>query len=91
MSKYKGTPTSKEIIAPEGGWDERCVYIVEVAFSSVNLIHESLFYTGFLDEKGEPSSYNKIFNPGYEDEESIDSVYFMKAIGKLPESMQVFK
>lgn len=91
MSKFKGTPKARGVVAPIDGWEEQTLYVVDVAFSSSNIIHESLFYSGFLDEDGNPSSYNKIFNPGYEEDETIGSVYFIKVTNKLPDGMQVFK
>lgn len=46
------------IFPPENGWVARAWYLVEVSYRKGNPIHKSLFYTGFLNNKGEPSGYN---------------------------------
>lgn len=49
----------KGIIPPDGGWEERSWYLVEVSYFKGNPIHQSLFFTGFLQE-GQPGGYNSV-------------------------------
>lgn len=84
------TPASKGIkkrtvIRPEGGWKERTYYICNVAFSSHNVIHKAIFYTGFLSDNGEPQGYNGFVNgSGYEDgAPSITEAYYVKPLTEL--------
>lgn len=57
MERYNAE--DQYIIPPEGGWKERTHYLVEVAFSKFNVIHRSIFFTGFLNAKcGLPGGYN---------------------------------
>lgn len=59
-------PLRKE---PKGGWKESTYYICNVAFSSHNVIHRAMFYTGFLNgNNGTPGGYNGfVCRAGYED------------------------
>lgn len=74
----------KGIHPPENGWEENTFYIVDVAFSSYNIIHRAIFYTGFLDGKNNsPGGYNEVWSPDYRDRNSIHETYYMKAIRKF--------
>ncbi len=69
---------------PKGGWKKNTLYECEVSFSSKNPAHTCVFYSGFLNPKGEPSGYNRAFNPTWEDEiVRITDVYYLKAVRKL--------
>ena len=75
-------PEKSEIIEPEGGWKEQAYYIVEVAFCRSNVVHTSLFYTGFLNggkhgDEGIPGGYNGFAFS--EDNLSYQDVYYMRA------------
>ena len=59
-------------------------YIVDVAYSSTNVIHRSIFYTGFLNDKGVPSSYNGIFSQGSQ-EKRFSDIYYMKIVSEITE------
>jgi len=59
-------------------------YIVDVAYSSVNVIHRSIFYTGFLDDEGIPSNYNGIFSQGSQ-ENKFSDIYYMKIVSEITE------
>ena len=68
------TPNSKGIEKPlrkepKGGWKESTYYVCNVAFSSHNVIHRAMFFTGFLNGKnGTPGGYNGfVCRAGYED------------------------
>lgn len=68
------TPNSKGIEKPlrkepKGGWKESTYYVCNVAFSSHNVIHRAMFFTGFLNGKnGNPGGYNGfVCRAGYED------------------------
>jgi hypothetical protein len=69
---------------PEGGWLERSWYLVEVAFSTTNVIHRSLFFTGFVDENRIPGAYNEFANHSYDDGKKVyaDCCY-IKAVKPL--------
>lgn len=74
--------TERTIIPPEGGWDERSYYLVDVAFSKHNVIHRGFFHTGFLNGKdGTPGAYNEL--SFYEDKKTISDVFYMKAVHKI--------
>ncbi len=84
----KGTTPSIEaikkgtIIKPSGGWEEQTYYIVDVAFSAVNVIHRTIFYSGFLSSlEGDPSGYNLFVHS--EDTLTIEDAYYMKVIIKI--------
>lgn len=65
------------IIPPANGWKAESLYLVEVSFSKSNVIHNAVFYTGFL-EKGQPAGYNELCL--YEDKQDIGDVIFMRAV-----------
>ncbi len=84
-------PPEKCIIAPEGGWKDNTTYIVEVSFNSQNPVHLAMFFSGFLNDAGKPSSYNDLYNPVWCGTHSISDVYYMKVLGELPEEFQIFE
>jgi len=90
MQEFKGIPQVKGVFPPEGGWKENTMYIVDVAFTQSNAIHQSYFFSGYLSD-GVPSGYNQIINPTYEEPESMRSAYYMKALYELPDIAQIFK
>jgi hypothetical protein len=91
MKKQKGWTGSlppggeKGIHLPEGGWEERSYYVVDVSFHYGNPIHRSIFYTGFLNGKdGGPGGYNQVMNPTYDSPVvGIDKVHHMKVLRKI--------
>ena len=77
-------PESKEIIPPENGWRAEAYYVVDIAVRSTNIIHRSIFYTGFLNGKDDaPGGYNKVFNPTYDSCLEIKDAYYMRAIREI--------
>lgn len=70
------------VIPPKEGWEERTYYIVEVAYSKGNLIHKTIFYSGFLSS-GKPSGYNCILSPTNDGKYNINDLYYLKVIRKL--------
>lgn len=74
--------SERTIIPPEEGWEENELYEVEVAYSSNNVIHRAIFFTGFL-HNGNPSSYNSIFQPTSETTHSIKDAYYLRPIRQL--------
>lgn len=80
-------PKERTIIPPEGGWEERTYYVVEVAYRTSNLIHRAIFYTGFLNgnkERTEPGGYNDIWCGSYEvGQRPFRSAHYLKAISKI--------
>lgn len=79
-------------VAPDGGWKENTYYVCEVAFSSNNVIHNTLFYSGFLDSSGEPSGYNGfIHGSGCRDGNPTlhDAYYVIPRIELMDENMNV--
>jgi len=75
-------PKKRRIIPPEFGWEEQQYYTVELAFDENNVIHKSIFFSGFL-HRGEPAQYNSIFNPTYEQLYKISDVHYLKVIDNL--------
>jgi hypothetical protein len=75
-------PKEKNIIAPAGGWEPSTFYVVDVAFNSTNVVHRSIFYSGFCHH-GIPAGYNQIFNPSYEENIPFNKVHYMKAVKRL--------
>jgi hypothetical protein len=53
-----------------------------VAFSSGNVIHKSLFYSGFLTD-GKPCGYNMIINPSYGENLDTNRAYYLEVIEEL--------
>jgi len=52
---------------PTGGWKTQTYYRVKVSLYKGNCPHESIFYSGFLNEVGEtPGGYSCFLNPTYE-------------------------
>jgi hypothetical protein len=74
----------QHIYPPLGGWKEQTLYLVEVSFRPNNPVHQSTFYTGFLND-GKPAGYNEIHSPGMRDVYSISDVYYMRVIRELVE------
>lgn len=76
----------REIIPPKNGWKQNTWYIVDISCRPGNPIHESLFYTGFLDN-GKPSGYNGLVpanGPDFEDKPlTINQVVYCKAKKEL--------
>ena len=71
------------IYPPKKGWEENTWYLVEVAFDKYNVIHRSLFYTGFLNgmpHRKFPGNYNMLVNPTYDYNYKIDDIYYMRVI-----------
>lgn len=78
------TPEFKGIIPPEGGWEESTYYVVHVGITENNVIHKAIFFTGFLDESGNPGGYNVVFNHSYDFPfPKCRDVYYMEAISKI--------
>lgn len=48
-------------------WEECTYYKVFVSLFPGNPYHESILYSGFLTEKGEPGGYSCYMNPTYEE------------------------
>ena len=71
--------------APPGGWKERAYYVVKVAYSSANVPHKAIFYSGFLNGAGgSPGGYATLLNPTYDGcHESIDGVHSLVVIREI--------
>jgi len=73
----------KEIIVPEGGWERKSYYLVEVSYRSTNPIHRAIFYTGFLNgPNGEPCNYAEFWG-GYDSPVPYSRAYYLKPISLL--------
>ena len=71
---------------PEGGWKQNTFYFVEVAWNINNPIHPAIFYSGFLDSKGNPDGYSCIFNPTYDcvqHHEYLDGLAYFSVIREI--------
>ncbi len=76
----------KTILPPEGGWKERTYYVVDVAYQPTNIIHKSIFYTGFLNgQKSTPGGYNQIWNPTSDEKTTYLDAYYLKFISEIPD------
>lgn len=69
---------ARTIIPPKDGWKEQTYYIVDVAFSPDNVIHRTIFYTGFLNGNMEPAGYNAFWF--HEEIMRYGNAYYLKAI-----------
>ncbi len=78
MKQYDLPPKTRTIIPPAGGWMPQTYYIVEAAFSTVNLIHDYIFFSGFLNgEDHGPGGYNHF--TGTEDCRKIHHAHYLRA------------
>lgn len=83
MSKnHYTTPSMGGIFAPENGWKPSAYYIIEIAYHEHNPIHKSILYTGFLNNKGEPDSYNGVFLQG-DVENNFSNAYYLRPIAEI--------
>lgn len=70
------------MIPPEGGWKPHTYYHVEISSGPSNPIHGGLFYSGFLDERGNPCGYNELLHP-WDEHPSYKEIYYIKALKPL--------
>lgn len=65
-------------------WRARRYYIVNVAFSSDNIIHRAFFYSGFLQD-GVPCGYNGFarFGCDFEKGMEIADAYFIEVLEEV--------
>ena len=75
--------TKKQINQPTCGWKQSTYYIVDAAFSSGNPIHRRIIYTGFLDEKGNPSGYSGFLGGCVEDPQSLSEAFYLQPIAEI--------
>jgi len=73
-------PEKRTIIKPDGGWKPQTYYVVEAAFTHSNPIHRYIFFSGFINSKGDPSGYNEIYGT---EGASYSSVHYIKAVDIL--------
>lgn len=66
------------IVPPLEGWKRLTYYVVELAFSEHNPIHEAIINTGFLDDEGNIQNI-KIFNDTYDRVMNLEDVVFLRA------------
>lgn len=83
-------PEKRTIIPPVGGWVSRRIYIVDVSYGKDNPIHRSLFYSGFLDDKGNPAGYNHLHNVNDDQWTSnvISNAHYLKAVSIIKTDAQ---
>ena len=80
-------PRKKAVLPPEGGWKPSTYYVCRVSYRKENPVHTKIFYSGFLDDKGNPSGYNQFFegnDDGATHNSSIDQIYYCQAIFEIP-------
>ena len=74
--------TERTIILPEEGLKPSTVYIVEAAFDPYNVIHRTLFYTGFLNGKhNTPGGYNEFLRT--ENRLYYNNAFFLEFIAPI--------
>lgn len=78
-------PKKKGIFPPEGGWKESTMYLVRVSCSKHNPIHHSMFFSGFIDSRGNPNGYNSVWCPTGDAPSPISSYYFLEVVKEIPE------
>lgn len=92
------TPSMMEVdkprrLEPLGGWKAHTYYVCRVAFSANNVIHNAIFYTGFLNGKnGGPGGYNGfVTQAGYEGEapEYHEAFYVRPLVELMDREMRV--
>jgi len=71
------------VVPPRSGWKERKYYLVDVAYSGGNVIHRSIFYSGFLTD-GKPGGYNILLSPFSDNDSSLRDVFYLKVVRILP-------
>lgn len=91
MKIIKSKPLVPKIIPPENGWKKCSLYLVEVAHNPNNPIHVSTFYTGFLDNKGNPAGYNEVHTPGMHESYEISDIYYLKALKLIADGSELEK
>lgn len=74
-------PDKRTIVPPITGWEDRTYYVIDVAMSRTNLVHRSIFYSGFLSDKGHPTGYNAVW--GDESNIPISKVHYLKVVRKI--------
>ena len=70
------------VVPPVNGWKEGTYYVVKVAFGSGNVIHKSLFYSGFLQD-GKPCGYNCLLSPVYDTKYKLTQTYYLEVVEEL--------
>lgn len=80
--------TERTIIPPYNGWVSKTYYLVDVALDANNVIHKSIFYSGYC-VNDVPSGYNKLFNPTYDRNLTIDDVYYLKVLKGIKDLQQI--
>ena len=68
-----------EIVIPEGGWQPHTLYLVEVAMNECNVIWQTFFYVGFVNDEGQPAGYTRFWN----DEIDLREVYYLRTLKVL--------
>lgn len=79
----------KGIICPEGGWKTNTLYLVKVAFSAGNPVHNAFFFSGFTGRNGDFGGYAEVYHPSYSKPASMSEVYYMEFIDELPPCYQL--
>lgn len=74
-------PNERTIVPPVDGWEDKTYYVVAVSMSRTNLVHKSIFYSGFLSDKNNPANYNAVW--GDESNIPINKVHYLKVIRKI--------
>jgi hypothetical protein len=86
------TKVKPGIYIPEGGWVERCYYLVHISYSRQNPIHKAILFTGFLNGRGvrggpdkSPGGYAQIFRPGYENPRNYSEgeIYYLEVVKQI--------
>lgn len=81
-------PPNKEskkrlIVPPEDGWRPQRYYYVYASFRPTNPMHKFIFYSGFLDEKGNPCGYNGILCTSIDGKPEISELFYLEVIGEM--------
>lgn len=78
---YDLPPANRTIIPPIGGWKASTYYRVFVTLSKTKQIGFAIFYSGFLDENGEPAHLNQLWNPSWPYTADIIEAHYLRVAG----------
>lgn len=84
MSKLRMPPKERTIGEPEGGW-KAGTYLVRVAFSQGNPIHNAIMHAPFLDEYRGDVRNEVLWCPNWEREYRVKDVHYLEVVRRSDE------
>lgn len=75
--------TNRQIIIPPiNGWEQNCVYLVEISMNKYNPIFLAILHVGFVNKDGSLGNYSKITEMSC-DEISVKAPVYIRFLKKL--------